>query len=589
MWFPKEALSQNLKGSGHPTRVPITMKGAIMNGAVERRELFAATVVGLGGIAVAGALGSSLHSAANAEEASTGSVSLPEGLSQSDFDNSVVEVEPIAEFAVEYDYDIVVVGAGTSGMPAALTALEEGATVALLQKETTAVSQGAMDSGIVLSESDDTGILGFLQEFRKNSSYRVNMSLAKTFAYHSGETAMWIAKMGQTVGCPADTMTARTSMYLDDRPCFIVSNIFGIKPRSNHELCIALAEWGAQNGIDVYYETPGVQLVFDGERVTGVIGRQADGTYAKFNAATAVILATGDYQNNDSLMKKWSPDIYRFSRKQFGKTGDGILMSALVGAGICPVGHSRQMHDNDSCRMNEEPFLAVDVKGERFMNEDIPMHYWVETLVDHNQEGDPGVFCQIFDDNYPETVSGWGGSPVDKEAILNWVPGAVEEPYNVMPTLIDTHYADTLEELAEMLGIPGEALVASVERYNELCEKGVDEDFGKDAKYMQPIVQPPFWGIRRWVRITATCNGVMVDENYQVVTSGHQPIPGLYAVGFGAGNLDGGIEWNKYLSGMSCGSCMTSGRVAALHAIKGVAEPSNPVTWEDVKDMYTVS
>ncbi len=78
-------------------------------------------------------------------------------------------------------------------------------------------------------------------------------------------------------------------------------------------------------------------------------------------------------------------------------------------------------------------------------------------------------------------------------------------------------------------------------------------------------------------------------SDYQMVTPEHQPTPGLYAAGFGAGNLDGGIEWNKYLSGMSCGLCMTSAHVVALHAIKGVAEPSNPVTWENVKDMYTVS
>ncbi len=87
-------------------------------------------------------------------------------------------------------------------------------------------------------------------------------------------------------------------------------------------------------------------------------------------------------------------------------------------------------------------------------------------------------------------------------------------------------------------------------------------------------------------RITAICGGIAVDGNYQVVDETGAPIPGLYAVGFGAGDLCGAIDWSTYVTGMSNGSCMNSGRCAALHAVKGSLEPSKPVTWEDYREKY---
>lgn len=559
-----------------------------MTHSMKRRDFLKAATVGTVGIAGGGMLAACSGGQPDAT-ASSSSDGYPKGLCEDDFKNSSVVVEPITDFSDEHTYDVVVVGAGTSGLPAALTALEEGASVALLQKESTAISQGALSSGLVLSESSELGLLGFMQTYREECSYRVNQDLLDTYVYHSGEAALWMAKMGQLAGNPATGMELSVRTYLDDQPVALAANMFGDKPDNNQNLCIALTEWGEQNGVDVFYNTPAVQLIKDGDAVVGVAGQGSDGSYIRFNASQGVILATGDYQNNDSLMEKWSPDIVKFARKQVNKTGDGILMAMLAGGHICPVGHSRQMHDNDSCRMNEEPFLAVNEQGDRFMNEQVPMASWVCTLVDQNKADDPGKFCQIFDDNYVEDVESWGGNPIPKDTILNWVPGAVDEPFNVVKDLIDTHYCDTLDELAAELGIPAANLKESVERYNQLCEAGADEDFGKDAKYMKPIVQPPFWGIHRWVRITATCNGVAVDGNYQVIDNDDNPIPGLYAVGFGAGNLCGGVDWSTYLKGMSCGSCMTSGRIAALHAIKGMLEPSNPVTWDEVKDMYTVA
>ncbi len=83
---------------------------------------------------------------------------------------------------------------------------------------------------------------------------------------------------------------------------------------------------------EVFYQTPAVRLVMDGKRVAGVIGKRADGSYVQFNAAKAVILATGDYTNNKAMVERWCPDIAEFDKKQFGKTGDGHLLAICAGA-----------------------------------------------------------------------------------------------------------------------------------------------------------------------------------------------------------------------------------------------------------------
>ena len=163
----------------------------------------------------------------------------------------------------------------------------------------------------------------------------------------------------------------------------------------------------------------------------------------------------------------------------------------------------------------------------------------------------------------------------------NYIPGLLENPTGVRPDLIDTHRCDTLDELAEELGVPAENLKESVERWNELCENGFDEDFGLAEMYLKPIDTPPYWGVRQWVRITAVHAGFEVNKFNQALDENGEVIPGLYGVGFTGGDLCGDVDWSFYLGGLCCGYCMTSGRYAVIHALTGDIEPSSPVAWSD--------
>ncbi|NTW28861.1 MAG: FAD-dependent oxidoreductase [Coriobacteriia bacterium] len=542
--------------------------------------------------AEAAATGLTIDSAGCAQSATPAAetVTYPKGFTAEDYANSPVILKPITTFAEEKTYDIVVVGAGTSGMPAVLTALEEGAKVACLQRESVAGAQGNAGAGLILEESTELGILRWIQGYREACSYRCNLGLAEFWARHSGETLAWMDLQSAAAGYPpvkGSTVLAKKETA-DGSYVTTAMHTWGTKPESVWHLVLAMAEYAKKLGAEMFYSTPAVQLVKTGDRVSAVIGKNASGAYIKFNAKKAVILATGDYQNNKSLVERYSPDLALFAPKQFNKTGDGILLAAGVGGGIVPVPHTKQMHDMDAApmTMTSLPFMAVNQDGVRFMNEEIPMINWNLPLR-YGPGEDKGRFCRIFDNDYTKTAVGWGPPPTSIAAMQNYIPGAVASPVGVKPKLIDTHVANTLDELATKLKIPAEALKASVQRYNELCETGFDEDFGKQKKYLVPIKTPPFWGIRQWVRITATCGGTVVDKNYQVVDiATKKAIPGLYSVGWGAGDLTGGIDWPLYQGGMSIGSCQTSGRYATIHAMKGNFTPAKPAKWSDVKASY---
>ena len=553
-----------------------------MHELTRRTFLKTAAATGAASVAAAGLAGTS---AAVADEAAA-AVEYPAGLIEADFADSPVELAPITDFADEKTYDVVVVGAGTGGVPAALSALEEGATVACLQKESAPISQGGSSTGIIVDKSDPQGVMNHLQGFMEDCHWRADRGLARFYYDHSGETIRWMEVRTMEAGFPPYSFGETTMEYEDGTKCVKRTNRFGPKPYNNDTMIKALADLAEQRGVDFYYSTPGVQLITDESgAVTGVVGKDADGNYIKFNATRGVVLSTGDYQNNMSLVERYCPDVKDFDRKQMGKTGDGILMTMAIGAGLVPVGHAHMMHDFDSGPMFNEPFLMVNEDGERFLNEDCCFE---QVNCELRNQPRPGWYSQIFDANYVDQATAWGGKPVAPEALEVYMPEvemdrSAESGNNVIEVLIDTHKADTLDELAEKLGIPADALKASVERYNELVDAGFDDDFGKRPQYLAKIDTPPFYGIHKHIRISALCAGMTVNENYQVTKADGTPIPNLWASGFGAGQLCGLPDWSMYTTGMSCGHCMTSGRYCGIQAATGKLEPSKPVTDADVE------
>ena len=550
---------------------------------ISRRDFMKGAAAGAIGLAAAGALGackpsettgtsgaavttgeatSAAETAAQAQE-EVKKMEIPDILSEAAFEESEAEFVVIEPDETK-DYDIVVVGAGTAGVPAALSAFESGCKVACLQKQGFAVAQGNNGSGFYPEKSNEGGILRFMKAFNDDCCGRAGMDLLRMYIDTSGETIDWIEDRVGKGGMTPYSSREQIFKFEDDKYiCYNKEISYGPKPKDCGDAMRALADYAEQQGVEFFYETPGVQLVKENGRVCAVIGKTAEGKYIRFNAKKAVILATGDYQNNTMMVKQFCPDVVEFDKKQSQKTGDGHLMGMLVGAQIEPVGHTHMMHDFDSGPMGSIPFLAVNDNGERFMNEETK-HIWVNNLLRY--QPNPGWYSHIFDSDYEAQVTEMGMKPTAVESLERYIPGFAEDTTGLRAELINAHRCDTLEELAEEMGLPADAVVKSVERYNELCESGEDTDFGKNSKYMKPIKKAPFWGIHRHIRVSSIDSGLLINTRCQCLDAEKKPIPGLYAAGNTSGQLCGSNDWQMYCSGMSVGWGYVTGRRAGLCA-----------------------
>jgi succinate dehydrogenase/fumarate reductase flavoprotein subunit len=106
------------------------------------------------------------------------------------------------------------------------------------------------------------------------------------------------------------------------------------------------------------------------------------------------------------------------------------------------------------------------------------------------------------------------------------------EDYKRIASLSGRHVVigDTLEELADKLGVDRKTLVATVKRYNELCAKGHDDDYYKPAKYMLPVEKGPFYALNYFLAMDGAVGGLAINENMQVMGD-DGPVKGLYAAG----------------------------------------------------------
>lgn len=516
-----------------------------------------------------------------------------------DVNASAVVMGEIKDFAQEIDCDIVVCGAGAAGVVAAVKALDEGKKVVVLQKEPIADSQGNCASAIVKGGSTPGGIASWKNMCIATNAWRSDPRLIDAYIENSEDALRFLCEKGGVSGKLGDknektgvevyqsSDTVFTGVRVDGTQSWdfgedkveIFAPWFGPKPNNFGTLVSgilndAVEQYGDQ--IDVHYSTPVVQLIQKDGAVVGCIGKNASGAFVKVNAK-AVILATGAYENNPTMVRRFCPDTEAFDKKVYHRTGDGNILAVLAGGVMEPVAHSTVMHDFDAGLMWDNPYLFLNMEGKRFTNETVEMAYiskqlrWQPSFKgenmdhEHQETGSKGWYCQIYDNDYMNYVD----MPmlVPPVAMKKYMKeGPAEDHVGVFPHLIDTFCADTLEELVEKLGLPKEEALASIERYNQLCDEGYDPDFGKDPKYLNKIQTAPFWGIRRHIRCSSITAGVLTDANSMVVREDGTPVQGLYAVGNLGGQFFGGCDYPFFSPGLSLGHAVTFGYIAAKHA-----------------------
>ena len=508
--------------------------------------------------------------------------------------------EPVvdeADITETVECEVLVVGAGSSGCFAAAAAAEAGADTLLIDRFGHDMASGIRDTLAACGSSEQL-VDGADVDKQVAARYicdwsqgYARYSLAKLWADRSGETIDWytnvLAESGISFRHEIDEHQTSNYQYLD------VGHSIQYTDNYTETLAMdAVLDYAEGHGLTVRYETTMVKLEKDGSgRVTGIIAKNADDSYLRINASKGVILGCGGYSGNEEMMKALQPQSVEQTCVNYSKPGakgDGIKACLWAGA-IMDTTHTAMIFDRGAVKpdyagepgkasdgmmfwMGSQPFLKVNLKGERFINEYLPYD-----MVLHAAASQPHhTYCTIWDSKYPEDCEKFathgcsrlyphvnGTAPVfPMETVIGMNEDLEEQGYIVQ--------ADTVEELAEKLGLPVDTFTATVEHYNELAANGEDTDFGKESYRLSTLTEAPFYGVRQCGGyLICTMDGIQIDDNMHALDANYQPIPGLYVIG----DMSGSYFSHSYpnlMSGAAAGRSATFGRLAGQNAAAGI-------------------
>ena len=504
-----------------------------------------------------------------------------------------VAPEPITDFAETISAEVVVVGSDMAGMCCAVSAAEEGLDVIVVSAGTTAISRGGSNQAIGTKYQKEMGIdyspkdaLEHVKIEQLAGYYCMDKMKWSRWLKHSGESMDWMIEKMTSKGLkvnleppytdPDGTLAAPPSVHNfwnDENPL----GVFQGAP-----LCAKTYADIFENdlGKKIYFKNRAVQLVRDDDntgRVSAVICRREDGSYAKYEASKAVVLATGDFSKDRDMMAKYAPYAYEMfkDKLEFGDEnvdfdagmnysglmpGDGQKMGLWIGAAW------QKVYPNP-CAINGgvagpthaviDNFWGINLNknGKRFQNENTNFAFGAMSLLNQPESTGYG----IWDSAYATTQEEWetlgcsyGNVTPQKpltpeELVAGWDANVEEGTY---------FKADTLEELIDQLdGLDKENALASIERYNAYAEQGYDEEYQVNPDILFPISTPPFYGAKT-VGSTFLCvmGGLRTNENLQICEEDDTPIEGLYCVGTMIGDFFAGT-YNFGLPGQNLGAC----------------------------------
>ncbi len=340
-----------------------------------------------------------------------------------------------------------------------------------------------------------------------------------------------------------------------------------------------------EESIEFVWNTQATRLLTEDGRVAGIEARRLREQSVIRMEADYVVLATGGFQSNlDMVREFWPAEIAFPERILIGSgrnsVGLGHRMAQQVGGTLNRMDYQwnyftgipdpRQPESNRGLSAANMHGILVNPVGQRFAN----LHNWAKEVMPIMLSQERATVWFVFDEasrgEFVISGSDWKDFTKVERLVLD------------NPELV--HSADTIEELAEKAGLPADNLRATIDRYNELVEGGVDEDFHRfgpgQSEYSNgaspQIATAPYYAMQAWPLTRKSMGGVAIDLDCRVLDQSRQPIPGLYAVGELTGLA--GINGKAALEGTFLGPCVVTGRVAARSILGIPAEASPPPT-----------
>ncbi|MDE0002173.1 MAG: FAD-binding protein [Rhodospirillaceae bacterium] len=455
--------------------------------------------------------------------------------------------------------DAIVVGAGLSGLAAAVEMGREDVNVVLLDMNSVMGGHAVMAGGFAIVDTPVQREAGF--EDSAENAYADWMRWTEdgdpewTRYYAENSRTMiydWMAEMGiQFVRVQAGHENSVPR--------------FHFTPRGALDVVLALyREALTLPGVAFEWNEKVQSLVVEEGRVTGVIARNLRTGAERTLHAPHVVLATGGFEGNlERVLEYWRTDLPKPDRLLLGAsihaTGTGHDLAEEAGAGLTWMNrHYIYTNGMEDPRDPEQTLaitagnsaaLWVNAQGRRFTNETGFDKIILADVLDQ----EPTTYWMIFDESSRDTFSmrgrEWINNPTDGHTVLDHPEATIR--------------AESLEQLALMAGLPLEPLMSSVKRFNELIDAGVDEDFGRfDHPDDAPpkIDQAPFYAIQFFPMPRKSMGGVAIDMQARALNGAGEVVPGLYAVGELTGSV--GINGTHGMDGMFLGPALVTGRIA---------------------------
>lgn len=463
-----------------------------------------------------------------------------------------------AKETVTISTDVVVVGAGGAGLAAALTAAQNGADVVVLEKMAMVGGASSMAGG----GTNATGSQWQQSYGIEDSPEAYFMDIMENGHFFSDARTLWL--YANTQGAAFDWLVAEDGAalpYVNSQPSPSAEHSYGrtFSPEGGGAGVVsALQQKVTDLGVEILLETPAQELMVTDGTVTGVKALAADGTPYEITA-NSVILATGGYGANTDMLPETVTSLPYAGA--VSATGDGLNMATAIGADainldkvniqphsiILPDGRGQHTFQGCLAMYNKTGSILVSDQGVRFVNEQGSAND-IKAGMEQNEHSYLIMDAASFE-TYAQTCI--ASHNFTQEQLDQWLEA------NGTSNPVFAH-ADSLEDLAAIVGIPSGALTETVERYNGFVSAGEDTDFGR--KVSTAMGDGPYYAVEMNLRYYATLGGLHINDNMQVLDTDGQPIQGLYA----AGEVVGGVVGDIYAPGSLFGWAMTSGHNAGL-------------------------
>ena len=451
--------------------------------------------------------------------------------------------EPELRFAA----DAIVVGAGLAGLSAAVEMGRGGVDVLVVEMNSMAGGHAVMAGGVAIVGTPVQENAGFLDS--PDLAYEDWMEWTEdgdpkwTRFYVENSREMiydWATELGVEFvrAAPAHANSVPRFHFTAGRSLHPVLPIY----RTALSLPSVSFQWNKR----------AERLIVENGRIAGVVVRDLRTDEVITLRALNVVLATGGFESDlERVLANWTPGLPDPQRLLIGAavsaTGSGHDMAVAAGAALTKMNRHyiyvnglvspRDPEGIRALTAGNNFSIWVNAQGERFTNE---AGFDKDILVDLlNQDG--STYWAIFDENTRDDFGSRGAA---------WL-NTVTDSHPLLDNPDTANKAQSLEELAAMAGLPSEALIASVQRFNRMVEAGVDTEFGRFGQVgnVPPkIAQPPFYAVQMFPMTRKSMGGVAIDMQGRALNDEGRVLPGLYAAGETNGR--GGINGKHGMDGL---------------------------------------